>query len=91
MQWKSWPQSLRDPLLTGLVAAVLLAIRTFSDKYSLLTWVTLILGVISLLLIARRSAVLDLFVPLAGILAISPLIRSPKILYAHSIMMSLKR
>jgi len=91
MQWKSWPQSLRDPLLTGLVAAVLLAILTFSDKYSLLTWVTLILGVISLLLIARRSAVLDLFVPLAGILAISPLIRSPEILYAHSIMMSLKR
>ncbi|KEY57307.1 DUF2339 domain-containing protein [Serratia sp. DD3] len=72
--WTNWPNALLDPLFTGFIAAFSLFALTVVENYSLLAWATLILFSISLLLIAKRSPSLDLFVPVVGVLAISPFI-----------------
>ncbi|MDN0122331.1 DUF2339 domain-containing protein [Yersinia aleksiciae] len=74
--WKSWPPALQDPLLTGLIAGLSLLALMLSGNHSILSWSTLVFSCISLLLIAKRSPSLDLFVPLAAILAISPFINA---------------
>ncbi len=87
--WKNWPPALLDPLLTGLIAGLSLLALTLSANHSILVWSTLVFSCISLLLIARRSPSLDLFVPLAAILAISPFINAGTLFEPETVWTSL--
>ncbi len=87
--WKNWPPALLDPLLTGLISGLSLLALTLSANHSILVWSTLVFSCISLLLIARRSPSLDLFVPLAAILAISPFINAGTLFEPETVWTSL--
>ncbi|WP_380179465.1 DUF2339 domain-containing protein [Kalamiella sp. sgz302252] len=69
--WEQWPAALKEPLLTGLVATLMLVGLTVAEEASLLASSTLVIGCFALLLLARRSPSLDLFALMAATAAIA--------------------
>lgn len=73
------PQALRDPLITGYIGGILLILMTITQQHSFVSWAALIVSSLALLLLSRRSPALDLFIPLVGIFAISPMLNANRV------------